>query len=106
MIPAYGIQMDPEIYEDPTKFDPSRFDKDKIANRHPCAFLPFGEGPRICIGLRFGVMQAKIGLVSLLTRFQFDTSNHTQFPVQFDNYSAILTPRNGVHLKVSKINQS
>lgn len=102
-IPAMSIQMDPEIYPDPTTFDPHRFDKEEASKRHPCAYLPFGEGPRICIGLRFGVMQAKIGLVALLRAFKFSTCAKTEIPMVMDKFSFILMPKDDIHLKVERV---
>lgn len=46
-IPVFGLHRDPLIYPDPdiSRFDPERFNGDKIATRHPYTYLPFGEGP-------------------------------------------------------------
>lgn len=95
--------MDPDLYPNPDVFDPNRFDKEVMSKAHPCSFMPFGEGPRICIGLRFGMMQAKIGLVALLSKFTFSLSDETEVPVVMNKFSNILMPRNDIHLKVEKI---
>ena len=50
-IPVFGIQRDSNIYPDPDKFDPERFSEENIRTRHSYTYLPFGEGPRICIGM-------------------------------------------------------
>uniref|UniRef100_T1GCL5 Cytochrome P450 n=1 Tax=Megaselia scalaris TaxID=36166 RepID=T1GCL5_MEGSC len=56
MIPADAIHHDPSIYPEPETFNPERFNLNEIKKRHPLTWLPFGGGPRNCIGMRFGKM--------------------------------------------------
>jgi cytochrome P450 family 6 len=49
-IPIYALHNDPQYYPDPEKFDPERFTEENKQNRPNYTYLPFGEGPRICIG--------------------------------------------------------
>lgn len=51
MISSLGLHRDPEYFPEPMKFDPHRFDEDVKSSRHQYSYLPFGEGPRICIGM-------------------------------------------------------
>lgn len=63
----------------------------------------FFAGPRNCVGLRFGMMQARIGLVSLLNNFEFSPSPQTQIPLVISPKSFILSPTGGMYLKLKPI---
>lgn len=103
MIPVDAIHYDDNIYPEPNKFDPDRFTDDEIKSRHPMSWLPFGDGPRNCIGLRFGKMQAKVGLITLLSKFKFSVCPETEEPVILNPRPFILSPLNGIRLKVEAI---
>lgn len=103
VIPVHNIHHDPEIYPQPERFDPERFEPAAIKARHQFAYLPFGDGPRNCIGERFGKMQAKVGLISLLRRFKFSVSEHTEIPLKFNKRNFSLSTQDGIILKVERI---
>ncbi|XP_069682464.1 cytochrome P450 6a2-like [Periplaneta americana] len=100
VIPVLGLHKDPEYYPDPEKFDPERFSEKAKAQRPNCVYLPFGEGPRICIGMRFGLLQTKVGLVSLLSSYDFGVCERTQTPVKIDPKMFITSALGGVWLRI------
>lgn len=102
-IPVYGIHHDPEFYNEPEQFNPDRFAEDEIRKRNPFAFLPFGEGPRVCIGMRFGMMQTRVGLAKLLIKFRVTPCEKTVIPMRFTQKDFALTADGGVCLNVEKI---
>lgn len=51
LVSIFGVQRDPEIWQDPLEFDPERFSDENKRNHHPCAYIPFGNGPRNCLGI-------------------------------------------------------
>ncbi|XP_071581356.1 probable cytochrome P450 6a13 isoform X2 [Temnothorax nylanderi] len=104
-IPIYAIQRDPDIYPKPDVFDPERFDEETVRSRHPMAYLPFGDGPRNCIGARFAVYQSKVGLVKILQNYKVETCEKTPIPYVNDPKARILAPKGGLHLKITKINR-
>lgn len=102
MIPIYAIQNDAEYFPEPDRFEPERFFASEQHRRNRMTHLPFGAGPRNCIGLRFGLMQAKIGLVTLLTSFTFAPCPRTVYPIEFDPTKNILTSKGGLYLRVTR----
>lgn len=50
IIPIYSLHHDPKYFTDPEMFDPERFSPEEKAKRHKGTYLPFGDGPRVCIG--------------------------------------------------------
>lgn len=100
VIPVLGIHRDPEIYPDPDKFDPGRFTEENIASRHPYTYLPFGEGPRVCIGMRFAYAQTKVGLISTLSKYRVRLGPNTPVPLEFDPGLPVLTAKGGIELIV------
>lgn len=104
IIPSFGIQNDPDLYPEPEKFNPDRFSHDENQKRNPLTFLAFGEGPRNCIGLRFGMLQAKIGLATLLLNYRFSNSDKTPNPMVFAAKKVFLAPEDGLWINIEKIN--
>lgn len=105
IIPIYAVQNDPEYYSEPEKFNPDRFSKEEVQKRHPMTFLTFGDGPRVCIGERFGMMQVKVGLVTLLANYKFSKTGRTNYPVNFalSSFSTLIQPDGGVFINTEKI---
>lgn len=103
LIPVYAIHHDPDIYQSPEIFDPERFSPDALATRDRIAFLAFGDGPRNCIGARFGRMQSCVGMVALLRRYEFTRGDKTPVPIVFSENVSILTPVGGMWLNVRKL---
>ncbi|PIK42887.1 putative cytochrome P450 3A24 [Apostichopus japonicus] len=93
-----GIHYDPDYWEDPEKFDPERFTKEATEKRHPFAYLPFGTGPRNCIGMRFALLVLKMAIVRMVQTFQFEPCEQTQIPIKFGKRS--VSPDKGITLRV------
>ncbi|CAG9865478.1 unnamed protein product [Phyllotreta striolata] len=102
LIPIVSLHRDPVYYPDPEKFDPERFGPEQKKLRHPYLHLPFGQGPKNCIGSRFGLMQVKIGLVETLRRFKLRLSPKTK-PVEMFKYTFGFKPTSPIYLEVEQI---
>jgi cytochrome P450 len=66
----YNVHRDPRFWDEPDRFDPSRFSADRSAGRPPFAYLPFGAGPRLCLGNQFALAEAQLVLASPAQRYR------------------------------------
>ena len=73
-----ALHYDAELYPNPEMFDPERFGERNDASREKEAHLPFGAGPRSCIGMRFSLIEIKILISSLLKQFKFVKCEETE----------------------------
>ncbi|XP_044753036.1 probable cytochrome P450 6d4 [Coccinella septempunctata] len=101
-ISVQGLQRDPKYYPDPEKFDPERFSKENQANRHPMTYMPFGEGPRNCIGKRLGYFMVVVGAIHIFRNFNLSTFEDIEVPLKLNPYSYTIRPVNPLLLKVSQ----
>nr|CAD7440776.1 unnamed protein product [Timema bartmani] len=95
LLPIYAIHRDPENFPDPEVFDPERFSDENKNNIKPFTYLPFGLGPRNCIGMRFALMEVKLALVHLLHNFNLRPTSKTPIPLQITRKSLNMTVDGG-----------
>ncbi|XP_046751174.1 cytochrome P450 6k1-like [Diprion similis] len=102
-ISLLGMHYDPEYFPEPHKFDPERFsdvNKKKIPRY---AYLPFGIGPRSCIGVRLGLLQSKLGILKLISNYELSACEKTKTPPHFDPKALFLTANDGLFVNARKI---
>jgi cytochrome P450 len=98
MLPVYALHRNELLWEDPNAFDPDRFAKGADYDRF--SWLPFGDGPRVCIGSHFAMVEAQIILSTLISQFKFE-----RIPGKDPKPVLVLTlrPEGGIPLKVAPV---
>ncbi|NWI67289.1 C340 protein, partial [Todus mexicanus] len=99
IIPAHVLHRDPGYWPEPDEFRPERFSKENKESIDPYIFLPFGAGPRNCIGMRFALLIVKMAVVSLLQNFTFRTCKDTPIPLVLDS-KGFMKPKQPIVLKM------
>ena len=97
--PIFLLHRNPEYWPNPDKFDPERFNPNNEQSYPTFAYLPFGEGPRHCIGKRLALLEAKMTLVALLKDLHFEKNKDTEIPLDL-TIGITMSPRNGVKLSI------
>jgi cytochrome P450 len=99
LVSPWLIQRHRVHWDTPDIFDPDRHDRPETKESLRCAYLPFGLGPRVCMGAAFAMQEAVMVLASLARRYQFEPlPNHTPRPVG----RVTIRSDNGVRLRISR----
>lgn len=105
-IPVYGVHRHPDNYPNPDQFDPERFSPENggvKTHQNKGVFLPFGDGPRICLGMKFATTQVKIGVVEIVKGFEISVNKKTKEPIQMDPTNFLNLAKGGFWLDYKEI---
>ena len=103
VISVFGLHGDPKYWANPDVFDPERFNDEKKQTVEKITYLPFGEGPRICVGMRMALMQIKACLAIILSNYKLELSPKTQVPLIMSPHNFLSEPTGGNWVYISKL---
>ncbi|RFU24445.1 hypothetical protein B7463_g11896, partial [Scytalidium lignicola] len=93
VIPAlHHIHNNPDLWDNPTQFNPDRWDTDRVKQRHKAAYIPFAMGSRMCIGFNFALQEIKVFLPKLIYRYKFVREGDE--PIEYDPMFQLIRPNN------------
>ena len=95
----YSLHRNPKYWSNPEEFDPERFNTENKKLQVPYSYIPFGGGPRLCIGNNFALMEMQFVLSMLIQRYQFELVSKE--PVAL-NPLVTLRPENGIKMRIKK----
>jgi cytochrome P450 len=95
LIAPWIIQRHRKLWSDPDRFDPERFSEGASAGRHRFAYMPFGGGPRICIGMSLAMTEAVLMLATLAQRFRLKLVTGQDIVLQ---HRVTMRPRDGIRM--------
>jgi len=98
-LPIWALHRHEMWWETPEKFDPARFAPENRGKLNKYQYLPFGAGPRVCVGADFAMMQARIILATLVQKFRFTPAMPAPHPVMM----MTVRPEPGVFLDIAPV---
>ncbi|KAH9490253.1 hypothetical protein Btru_035050 [Bulinus truncatus] len=72
------VMKDTKHFPEPDKFDPERFSEENVSKRDALSFMPFGNGPRLCVGMRLAYLELKMALVHVLRKVKVELNDKTE----------------------------
>lgn len=101
-IPIYCFHHNPNYFANPEVFNPERFSDENRKDIDPAHYVPFGIGPRSCIGNRFAMMEVKVIIHNMLSQFSFHKTQQTEIPMKIKSSPFGLSPINGLILSIKR----
>uniref|UniRef100_A0A1I8PJU5 Cytochrome P450 n=2 Tax=Stomoxys calcitrans TaxID=35570 RepID=A0A1I8PJU5_STOCA len=98
-ISTYGLHYDPKYWHEPEKFNPERFSPENKKQLMPMIYLPFGGGPRNCIGWRMGLLQVAACIVHILKNHYVKLCPQTHLKPEFNAKAFVLQTKGGMYLE-------
>ncbi|CAH1395597.1 unnamed protein product [Nezara viridula] len=98
-IAVSAIHRNPDYHPDPEVFKPERFDN----LMRPGVWLSFGEGPRVCIAMRFALLQVKFGVARMLMKYRLSINPETKLPVEVLPQSVVLEPKYPIYFDLEEV---
>lgn len=98
-MPPYVLHRDPVLWPDPEKFDPDRFSPGNREAQAAYSYMPFGIGPRQCIGFRFALLEMKTAMFKILSKVKFRTAADTVSQLKFRSM-LIMQPSDPIFLEI------
>lgn len=99
IVPTWHVHHDPELWPEPFKFDPERFGEG-YGVQHPGAYIPFGLGPRVCIGKKFALLEMKLAICKILRKYKVCQCEQTQDPIKILVPSIMIAPEKNIVVKL------
>ncbi|ERL93976.1 cytochrome P450 6a2 [Dendroctonus ponderosae] len=103
VVPLVALGRDPDNYPNPERFDPDRFSPQSKESINKSVYIPFGDGPRNCIGKRFGLMQTSIGLMQVVRDYKITINSKTPMPLKLKRGVFLMETTNKLYLNVTKV---
>ena len=100
-IPVSAVHHDPSYYPEPYRFNPDRFMPENKHKLIPYTYLPFGAGPRNCVGMRFAYQEIRLCLAAIVLRYKFGLTPETPAKLSFTKGNSLLNT-NPFIVKVEK----
>merc|ERR1712130_913039 len=100
-IPLYVIHHNPEYWPEPELFKPERFLKENADKIVPYSWLPFGAGPRACIGERFAMAEMKMALAKVFSKFRVEADENLT-RIEFQKGDQAMMSYTDIHVRMSR----